>query len=272
MEDENTNNDYDSSEQSSSTYAATSYDNSDSDARRRDEAAARRGLRRRLGFTTSDSESSVSGIQNDESSSSDDDSDVPIWGDLAPPSPRRIHALDSDSDTEGAAGGPYPNERSIDEVFIIGREFNNRRVQWQQSGQAAAAAVANGPSNARSQWFYKNKVLLNANRIISRWESERELFDPTSPPSTRAIAYKAFSNYHDIIEDLIDENLALKSVINARQSNLETETLASEAKKESSRMNQLPEEIEKRVRTFLGGRKTRRIMRRRPRRQKYLFS
>tara|TARA_Y100000739_G_scaffold132923_1_gene114510 strand:+ start:250 stop:510 length:261 start_codon:yes stop_codon:yes gene_type:complete len=85
------------------------------------------------------------------------------------------------------------------------------------------------------------------------------------PQATRAITFKAFSNYTDIIKDLIDENLALKSVINAKNSDFEKLTLELGGKTPASLLNKLPQEIENKVRTFLGGR-------RRYRRLKYLFS
>tara|TARA_B100000614_G_scaffold202986_1_gene184499 strand:+ start:2432 stop:2920 length:489 start_codon:yes stop_codon:yes gene_type:complete len=92
----------------------------------------------------------------------------------------------------------------------------------------------------------------------------------------------------DLAEVLADEIEALKSIINvlksdldaknsdldAKNSLLEKLTLELGGKTTASPLNKLPKEIENKVRTFLGGRKTRRLTRRKnaSSRKKYLFS
>jgi len=80
----------------------------------------------------------------------------------------------------------------------------------------------------------------------------------------------------DLAEVLSDEINALKSIINvlksdldAKNSDLEKITLELGGKTNASVLNKLPQEIENKVSTFLGGRMRYRM---RPRRLKYLFS
>ena len=77
--------------------------------------------------------------------------------------------------------------------------------------------------------------------------------------------YKAFSNFHDIIEELLDELKAkeseleaTKSIINAKNTDLEKLTFLLEAKTTNKIVNKLPEEIDKEIVKHIGGRKTRR--------------
>ena len=95
----------------------------------------------------------------------------------------------------------------------------------------------------------------------------------------------------DLAEVLSDEIDALKSIINVLKSDLdalksdldaknsfisdfEKITLELAGKTNASPIHKLPQEIENKVSTFLGGRKTRRLMRRKnaSSRKKYLFS
>jgi len=88
----------------------------------------------------------------------------------------------------------------------------------------------------------------------------------------------------DLAEVLSDEINALKSIINVLKSDLDAKnsfisdfekiTLELGGKTNASPLNKLPQEIENKVSTFLGGRKTRRLMRRKnaSSRKKYLFS
>ena len=88
----------------------------------------------------------------------------------------------------------------------------------------------------------------------------------------------------DLAEVLSDEINALKSNINVLKSDLDAKnslisdfekiTLELGGKTPASPLNKLPQEIENKVSTFLGGRKTRRRMRRKnaSSRKKYLFS
>ena len=88
----------------------------------------------------------------------------------------------------------------------------------------------------------------------------------------------------DLAEVLSDEINALKSNINVLKSDLDAKnsiisdfekiTLELGGKTNASPLNKLPQEIENKVSTFLGGRKTRRLMRRKnaSSRKKYLFS
>ena len=83
----------------------------------------------------------------------------------------------------------------------------------------------------------------------------------------------------DLAEVLSDEINALKSIINVLKSDLDAKnsiisdfekiTLELGGKTNASVLNKLPQEIENKVSTFLGGRMRRRM---RPRRLKYLFS
>ena len=83
----------------------------------------------------------------------------------------------------------------------------------------------------------------------------------------------------DLAELLSDEIEALKSIINVLKSDLDAKnsfisdfekiTLELGGKTPASRLNKLPQEIENKVSTFLGGRMRHRM---RPRKLKYLFS
>tara|TARA_B100001175_G_scaffold159081_1_gene134798 strand:+ start:4296 stop:4919 length:624 start_codon:yes stop_codon:yes gene_type:complete len=195
---------------------------------------------------------------DNESNSSDDVSDLGE-GYL----PNRIHALDIDNDTLGAAR-MHPEIDTIDEVYRIESAFNDRREYFSNPSMVMVMEMYRGPI-VEGPTFQSHRIQFNANQIINRWESELDSFGLNMAEATRGITFKAFSNYTDIIEDLIDENLALKSVINAKNSDLEKLTLELGGKTPASLLNKLPQEIENKVRTFLGGR-------RRYRRLKYLFS
>ena len=83
----------------------------------------------------------------------------------------------------------------------------------------------------------------------------------------------------DLAADLYDEINALKSIINVLKSDLDAKnsfisdfekiTLELGGKTNASPLNKLPQEIENKVSTFLGGRRRYRM---RPRKLKYLFS
>ncbi len=232
---------------------------------------------------------------DNESNSSDDVSDTIRWGEPQelpdPPLtddsdsessedwgegylPNRIHALDIDNDTLGAAR-MHPVIDTIDEVYRIEHAFNDRREYLQHPSMVMVMETYRGPI-VEGPTFQSHRIQFNANQIINRWESELDSFGLNMPQATRGITFKAFSNYTDIIEDLIDENLALKSVINAKNSDLDAKnsvleklTLELGGKTTASPLNKLPQEIENKVSKFLGGR---RRYRRRNRRLKYLFS
>ena len=102
--------------------------------------------------------------------------------------------------------------------------------------------------------------MYNSNRIISRWDSEIGYhFRQGNFRAIVPVSQKAFSNFFDIIEDVIDENIALKSIINAKNSDLEKLTLELEATKSSSNLNKLPEEVNKKISKNMGGKKTKKI-------------
>lgn len=185
--------------------------------------------------------------------------------------PNRIHALGIDNDTLGAAR-MHPEIDTIGEVYRIEAAFNDRREYLQHPSMVMVMEM---PWIAvETPVFQSHRIKFNANQIINRWESELDSFGLNMQEAARSITFKAFSNYTDIIEDLIDENLALKSVINAKNSDFEKLTLELGGKTPASPLNKLPQEIENKVSRFLGGRKTRRLMRRKnaSSRKKYLFS
>jgi hypothetical protein len=224
---------------------------------------------------------------DNESNSSDDVSDTIRWAERALRAadgddsdlgegylPNRIHALDIDNDTLGAAK-MHPEIDTIGEVYRIEEAFNDRREYLQHPGMVMVMETYRGPI-VEGPTFQSHRIQFNANQIINRWESELDSFGLNMPQATRGITFKAFSNYTDIIEDLIDENLALKSVINAKNSlisDFEKITLELGGKTNASPLNKLPQEIENKVSTFLGGRMRYRMRPRRlTRRLKYLFS
>ena len=212
--------------------------------------------------TSSDNESSSS---DNESSSSDDVSESEDLGEGY--FPNRIHALDIDNDTLGAAR-MHPEIDTIDEVYRIEHAFNDRREYFSNPSMVMVMEMYRGPI-VEGPTFQSHRIQFNANQIINRWESELDSFGLNMQQATRGITFKAFSNYTDIIEDLTDEILALKSVINAKNSDFEKLTLELGGKTPASPLNKLPQEIENKVSTFLGGRMRYRM---RPRRLKYLFS
>jgi len=115
-------------------------------------------------------------------------------------------------------------------------------------------------------------VLQNISAIVNRWNHETDFFEVTTSDEVVGITYKAFSNYHDIIEELLDELKAkeseleakeseleeTKSIINAKNTELEKLTFLLEAKTSKKIVNKLPEELDKKIVKYLGGRKTRR--------------
>uniref|UniRef100_A0A6C0L0U2 Uncharacterized protein n=1 Tax=viral metagenome TaxID=1070528 RepID=A0A6C0L0U2_9ZZZZ len=181
--------------------------------------------------------------------------------------PNRIHALDIDNDTLGAAR-MHPVIDTIDEVYRIEHAFNDRREYLQHPGMVMVMKTYRGPT-VETPTFQRHRIKFNANQIINRWESELDSFGLNMSQATRAITFKAFSNYTDIIEDLIHENLALKSIINAKNTDLEKLTFLLEGKTSNKIVNKLPEELDKKIVKYLGGRRRYRM---RHRKLKYLFS
>ena len=207
----------------------------------------------------SDSESSVGTFVPTDDSESEDSGEGYL--------PNRIHALDIDNDTLGAAR-MHPQIDTIDEVYRIEHAFNDRREYLQDQSMVIVMETYWGPT-VETPAFQKHRIKFNANQIINRWESELDSFGLNMPQATRGITFKAFSNYTDIIEDIIDENLALKSVINAKNSDLEKLTLELEkltleleATKSSSNLNKLPEEVDKKISKYIGGKKTKKTLKR----------
>ena len=157
---------------------------------------------------------------------------------------------------------------NLEDIQEISRQFLGRRQEWRnnQLNQMRNRHLFPITWN-KDFWLYKNSILYNSNQIISRWDSEiGYYFRQGGVQGSRAIvpvSQKAFSNFFDIIEDVIDENIALKSIINAKNSDLDAKnsdleklTLEFEATKSSSNLNKLPEEVDKKISKYLGGKKT----------------
>ena len=188
--------------------------------------------------------------------------------------PLRIHALDDTNDNMQLV---HPdrylfrdNENiliNLEDIQEISRQFLGRRQEWRnnQLNQSRNRHLFPITWN-KDFWLYKTSIMYNSNRIISRWDSEiGYYFRQGRTQGSRAlvpVSQKAFSNFFDIIEDVIDENIALKSIINAKSSDLEKLTLELEATKSSSNLNKLPEEVDKKISKYLGGKKTKKTLKR----------
>ena len=159
---------------------------------------------------------------------------------------------------------------NLEDIREISRQFLERRLEWRNNQLNQMRNRQHDPISWNQDfWVYKNSILYNSNRIISRWDEEiGYYFRQGSLQGSRAIvpvSQKAFSNFFDIIEDVIDENIALKSIINAKNSiisDFEKLTLEFEATKSSSNLNKLPEEVDKKISKYLGGKKTKKTLKR----------
>jgi len=123
---------------------------------------------------------------------------------------------------------------------------------------AANARVAANVLEAAGDPPTEAMVSQNISAIVNRWNHETDFFEVTTSDEVVGITYKAFSNYHDIIEELLDELKATKSIINAKNTDLEKLTFLLEAKNSNKIVNKLPEDLDKKIVKYLGGRKTRR--------------
>ena len=162
---------------------------------------------------------------------------------------------------------------NLEDIQEISRQFLVRRQEWRinQLNQSRNRHLFPITWN-QDFWVYKTSIMYNSNRIISRWDSEIGYHFRQGRGGARAIvpvSQKAFSNFFDIIEDVIDENIALKSIINAKNSDLDAKnsdleklTLELEAKNSSSNLNKLPEEVDKKISKYLGGKKTKKTLKR----------
>ena len=148
---------------------------------------------------------------------------------------------------------------------------------------AANARIAANVFEAAGDPPIEAMVSQNISAIVNRWNHETDFFEVTTSDEVVGITYKAFSNYHDIIEELLDELKAkeseleakeseleeTKSIINAKNTDLEKLTFLLEGKTSNKIVNKLPEELDKKIVKYLGGRRRYRM---RHRKLKYLFS
>lgn len=212
----------------------------------------------------------------DESSSSSESDNDPI--------PLRIHIsnLWTATDDEGAGKSGY----SLNDIFVVSdayrtrltnmrerfrvmmnnyvRDINRLLVAEANDDEDAADAAAN-VLEAAGDPPIEAMVSQNISAIVNRWNHETDFFEVTTSDEVVGITYKAFSNFHDIIEELLDELKAkeseleaTKSIINAKNTDLEKLTFLLEAKTTNKIVNKLPEDIDKEIVKHIGGRKTRR--------------
>ena len=212
----------------------------------------------------------------DESSSSSESDNDPI--------PLRIHIsnLWTATDNEGAGKNGY----SLDDIFVVSDAYRTRLTNMRErfrvmmnnyvrditrlliaeanDDEDAADAAAN-VLEAAGDPPIEAMVSQNISAIVNRWNHETDFFEVTLPEEYVGPTYKAFSNFHDIIEELLDELKAkeseleaTKSIINAKNTDLEKLTFLLEAKTTNKIVNKLPEEIDKEIVKHIGGRKTRR--------------
>ena len=211
----------------------------------------------------------------DESSSSESDND---------PIPLRIHIsnLWTATDNEGAGKNGY----SLDDIFVVSDAYRtrltnmserfgvmmnnyvrdiNRLLAAEADDDEDAADAAARVLEAAGDPPIEAMVSQNIRAIVNRWNHETDFFEVTTPEEYVGPTYKAFSNFHDIIEELLDELKAkeseleaTKSIINAKNTDLEKLTFLLEAKTTNKIVNKLPEEIDKEIVKHIGGRKTRR--------------
>ena len=236
----------------------------------------------------------------DESSSSSESDNDPI--------PLRIHIsnLWTATDDEGAGKSGY----SLDDIFVVSDAYRtrltnmrerfrvmmnnyvrdiNRLLVAEANDDEDAADAAARVLEAAGDPPIEAMVSQNIRAIVNRWNHETDFFEVIYPEEYVGPTYKAFSNFHDIIEELLDELKAkeseleatksiinakntdleklkakeseleaTKSIINAKNTDLEKLTFLLEAKTTSSPLNKLPEEMDKEIVKHIGGRKTRR--------------
>ncbi len=229
-----------------------------------------------LDFSESGDESSSSSESDDESSSSSESDNDPI--------PLRIHIsnLWTATDNEGAGKNGY----SLDDIFVVSDAYRtrltnmserfgvmmnnylrdiNRLLAAEANDDEDAADAAARVLEAAGDPPIEAMVSQNIRAIVNRWNHETDFFEVTTPEEYVGPTYKAFSNFHDIIEELLDELKAkeseleaTKSIINAKNTDLEKLTFLLEAKTPNKIVNKLPEEIDKEIVKHIGGRKTRR--------------
>ena len=198
----------------------------------------------------------------DESSSSSESDNDPI--------PLRIHIsnLWTATDNEGAGKNGY----SLDDIFVVSDAYRTRLTNMSErfgvmmnNDDEDAADAAARVLEAAGDPPIEAMVSQNIRAIVNRWNHETDFFEVTTPEEYVGPTYKAFSNFHDIIEELLDELKAkeseleaTKSIINAKNTDLEKLTFLLEAKTPNKIVNKLPEEIDKEIVKHIGGRKTRR--------------
>jgi len=209
--------------------------------------------------------------------------------------PLRIHALAGpDDNVYGEYLQLFPdsflpvnNEHiltHLESIVGIANNFKDRRQEYLLRIQNQ---IGNPLAMREDFWLYKTLIFYNSQRIIDRWDAE---IGHHGVYKLAPITQKAFSNFYDIIEDLRDENIvsqtvinaknsdleklrleleatkseleATKSIINAKNTDLEKLTFLLEAKKSNKIVNKLPEEIDKKIVKYLGGKKnkTKRIL------------
>ena len=239
---------------------------------------------------------SESGDESSSSSESDND-----------PLPLRIHIsnLSTATDDEGAGKSGY----SLNDIFVVSDAYRTRltnmrerfrvmmnnylrditRLLIAEANDDEDDAEANDdedPGLLQRYWGTLTRVdanmleaagdppieamvSQNISAIVNRWNHETDFFEVTTPEEYVGPTYKAFSNFHDIIEELLDELKAkeseleaTKSIINAKNTDLEKLTFLLEAKTPNKIVNKLPEEIDKKIVKYLGGKKnkTKRIL------------
>tara|TARA_B100001094_G_scaffold313917_1_gene352224 strand:- start:6889 stop:7722 length:834 start_codon:yes stop_codon:yes gene_type:complete len=206
--------------------------------------------------------------------------------------PLRIHALaDPDDNVYGEYLQLFPDSfltvnnepilTHLDSIVGIAKNFKDRR-------QESLLRIQNDIPNLLAQredfWHYKTLIFYNSQRIINRWDAE---IGHHGVYKFVPVTQKAFSNFYDIIEDLRDENIVSKTVINAKNSDLEKLRLELEAtkseleatksiiiakntdlkkleekveflleaKKSNKIVNKLPEDLDKKIVKYLGGKK-----------------
>jgi len=249
---------------------------------------------------------SESGDESSSSSESDND-----------PLPLRIHIsnLSTATDDEGAGKSGY----SLNDIFVVSDAYRTRltnmrerfrvmmnnylrditRLLIAEANDDEDDAEANDDEDLgllQRYWAANARVDANVlevagdppieamvsqniSAIVNRWNHETDFFEVTTSDEVVGITYKAFSNYHDIIEELLDELKAkeseleakeseleakeseleeTKSIINAKNTDLEKLTFLLEAKTSNKTVNTLPEDLDKKIVKYLGGRKTRR--------------
>ena len=223
---------------------------------------------------------SESGDESSSSSESDND-----------PLPLRIHIsnLSTATDDEGAGKSGY----SLNDIFVVSDAYRtrltnmrerfrvmmnnyvrdiNRLLAAEADDDEDAADAAARVLEAAGDPPIEAMVSQNISAIVNRWNHETDFFEVTTSDEVVGITYKAFSNYHDIIEELLDELKAkeseleakeseleeTKSIINAKNTDLEKLTFLLEAKTSNKTVNTLPEDLDKKIVKYLGGRKTRR--------------